>query len=125
MLVQSREIDRLRGELAAREAELAERDRQLADRSIAISKAGSIAEASLRLSGVFQDAQRAADLYLANVRAMQGQASAGQTDVTGASSGRAADDRTTDAERDGHEAPDGELVSDDGPTAPDAYVPKH
>lgn len=41
---------------------------QLEERSIAIEEAGSIAEAALRLNGVFKAAQDAADDYLANVR---------------------------------------------------------
>lgn len=40
---------------------------QLEDKQIAIRSAGSIAEASLKLSGIFDAAQKAADLYLQNV----------------------------------------------------------
>lgn len=61
MLAQSEEIDRLR-------AEVAEKDRLLRERQIAIAESGSIAEASLRLTKVFEEAQKAADLYLYNVR---------------------------------------------------------
>ena len=38
--------------------------RQLDDRNLQLASLGSIAEASLQLSGVFQAAQEAADLYL-------------------------------------------------------------
>ncbi len=41
---------------------------QLANRRITIEESGSIAEASLKLNGVFEAAQAAADEYLANVR---------------------------------------------------------
>lgn len=41
----------------------------LSDRKIAISKAGSIAEAALALNDIFAQAQAAADIYLASVRA--------------------------------------------------------
>ncbi len=41
---------------------------QLEERSIAIEEAGSIAEAALRLNGVFKAAQDAVDDYLASVR---------------------------------------------------------
>ena len=41
----------------------------LSDRTIAISKAGSIAEAALALNDIFAQAQAAADVYLASVRA--------------------------------------------------------
>lgn len=67
MLAQSEEIDRLRKELA-------EKDRLLQDRQIAIAESGSIAEASLKLTKVFEEAQEAADLYLDNVRRTAGTA---------------------------------------------------
>lgn len=40
---------------------------QLESRRLKIEDCGSIADAALRLSGVFEDAQRAADLYRENV----------------------------------------------------------
>lgn len=40
----------------------------LSDRQIALTEAGSIAEAALRINGVFEAAQAAADQYLENVR---------------------------------------------------------
>ncbi|MGN0055506.1 MAG: hypothetical protein ACI360_03640 [Atopobiaceae bacterium] len=55
-----RENERLR-------AQLAEANRQLEDRRIAIQESGSLAEAALRLSGIFTDAQRAIELYGYNV----------------------------------------------------------
>ncbi len=61
MLSQSNEIERLRSELEAAEE-------KLMDREIAISSSGSIAEASLKLNKIFEDAQEAADLYLENVK---------------------------------------------------------
>ena len=65
MLAQSREIDSLREQLAEAKAELE-------DRRITIEKAGSLAEASLQLTGIFEEAQKAADLYLDNVKRMAG-----------------------------------------------------
>lgn len=44
---------------------------QLEERRIAISKAGSIAEAAIALSGVIEAAQDAADQYLLEIRAKQ------------------------------------------------------
>mgnify|MGYP002520139320 CR=1 FL=1 len=41
---------------------------QLADRTIKIDKAGSIAEASLQLSGIFTAAQDSCQYYLDNIR---------------------------------------------------------
>ena len=52
----------------ALEAELEEVKKQLEDRDILISESGSIAEAALKLSGIFEDAQKAADMYLSNIR---------------------------------------------------------
>ena len=61
LVEQSKKIDQL-------QAQLDEANRKLADRQIEIDKAGSIAEASLRLSGVFQAAEEAAEQYLENIR---------------------------------------------------------
>lgn len=61
MLAQSREIDRLKAALAEAEA-------KLEDRNLAIEQTGSIAEAALAVTGIFNEAQRAADIYLANIR---------------------------------------------------------
>lgn len=41
---------------------------QLAQKELTIQEAGSIAEAAMRLSKVFEAAQEAADIYLLNVR---------------------------------------------------------
>lgn len=43
-----------------------EQKRQLQDRQIAVEQAGSIAEAALKLNGVFEAAQSAAQQYLEN-----------------------------------------------------------
>lgn len=43
---------------------------QLNEKNIALEKSGSIAEASLELSGIFNAAQQAADVYLENIRKM-------------------------------------------------------
>lgn len=61
LLMQAKELERVQEELTqARKA--------LEDRRIAIADAGSIAEAALSMSGVMEAAQRAADLYLENVK---------------------------------------------------------
>lgn len=62
LLNQSREMEAL-------QAKLQEAQTQLESRSIAVNSAGSIAEASLQLNGVFEAAQKAADQYLENVLA--------------------------------------------------------
>ena len=61
MLAQSREIDTLRAKV--RELEV-----KLADREIRIQESGSIAEAALKINGIFEAAQAAADQYIENVR---------------------------------------------------------
>lgn len=43
-------------------------DAQLQDKNLKIQNAGSIAEASLQLNGIFQAAQNAADQYLLNLK---------------------------------------------------------
>ena len=60
MLAQSREIDRLKGELAAA-------NEKLADKEIRIDRTGSIAEASLAVTNIFEEAQKAAETYLDNL----------------------------------------------------------
>lgn len=54
-----RENDRLKKELASAK-------QQLEDRRIALADSESLADAALRLSGIFEDAQRAIDLYRSN-----------------------------------------------------------
>lgn len=61
LVAQGRELERTRTELAEARA-------QLAQREIAVAECGSIAEAALKLNGVFEAAQAAADQYLQNVR---------------------------------------------------------
>ena len=61
MLAQSKEIDSLR-------AQLEETNAKLKSKKIAIKESGSIAEASLKLTKVFEEAQKAADLYVENVK---------------------------------------------------------
>lgn len=63
LLEQSREVQSLR-------AQLAEAQNALQDRTIAIDKAGSIAEASLQLNGVFQAAQAACQQYMDNISSL-------------------------------------------------------
>lgn len=95
LLVQAKEADRLAGLLAETEEQLHQledtyerlRDRldkkdlqirslretleaERHKREIELEEAGSIAEAALRLNGVFEAAQKAADQYLESVRAM-------------------------------------------------------
>ena len=61
LIAQEKENERLRSQVEQLE-------KRLADRAIDLEQAGSIAEAALRLNGVFQAAQAAADQYLENIR---------------------------------------------------------
>lgn len=65
MLAQSREIDSLRKQVDDLEA-------KLDDKKIVIENAGSIAQASLQLTKVFEEAQKAANLYMYNIRRKSG-----------------------------------------------------
>lgn len=60
LVEQSNEIDALKLRIQQLEA-------QLAERKLIMEQAGSIAEASLALTNVFAEAQKAADIYLENV----------------------------------------------------------
>lgn len=62
MLIElSKENERLR-------TELVKTQQQLADRIVLLEEAGSIAEASLRLNGIFEAAQNACEQYIENIR---------------------------------------------------------
>ena len=61
LISQQKQIEDLTAALESAEA-------ALADRRIRLEQAGSIAEAALRLNGVFEAAQRAADEYVAEVK---------------------------------------------------------
>lgn len=65
LLIRTEEAEKLR-------AELEEAKAKLASREIQIEESGSIAEASLKLSGIFEAAQKAADQYLDNIRRVTG-----------------------------------------------------
>lgn len=61
LISQSQELSQLRTQLETAEA-------QLIKREIAIDKAGSLAEASLMLNGVFEAAEAAGQQYIENIR---------------------------------------------------------
>jgi hypothetical protein len=66
MLEQQREIDRLKDQLSAAEDKLAQRE-------ICIQESGTMAEAALKLNQVFQQADAAAQQYLASVQNLEKQ----------------------------------------------------
>lgn len=61
LVEQSKEVERLNGLLE-------EANEKLNSRKLDIENAGSIADAALQISGIFETAQKAADQYLDNVR---------------------------------------------------------
>ena len=65
LLTQQEELERLREELAQTRA-------ALEDRNLRKQEAGSIAEAALAVTAIFEQAQKAADLYLENIRLAAG-----------------------------------------------------
>lgn len=71
LLSQTNRIEELEEKLKEATAKAQEATEQIQDRQIKIDQAGSIAEASLQLSGIFQDAQVAANLYLENIKKME------------------------------------------------------
>lgn len=54
------------------EAEIEKLQKALDDKILKIASAGSIAEAALKLSGIFEAAQAAADQYLASLEVRMG-----------------------------------------------------
>lgn len=60
LLAQSKEIDRLKQELI-------ETQQKLKNKQIIIQEAGSLADAALKLTKIFEEAQKAADIYLKNI----------------------------------------------------------
>ena len=65
MVAKGEEIDKLNARVAELETELAER-------RVAMDRVGSLAEASLALTKIFQEADEAAAIYLDNVRRRNG-----------------------------------------------------
>ena len=70
LLSQQQELDVLHGHLEELREQLCETQAQLETRRLAAEEAGSIAQAALQLSGIFENAQQAADHYLENVESM-------------------------------------------------------
>ena len=60
LLAQSKEIDRIKQELI-------ETQQKLENKQIIIQEAGSLADAALKLTKIFEEAQKAADIYLKNI----------------------------------------------------------
>lgn len=61
LLAQTKENEQLKEQIT-------QLQKQLHERQIMIDQSGSIAEAALKLNGIFEAAQNAADQYLENIR---------------------------------------------------------
>lgn len=72
MLKQGEEIDSLRARVKELEAEVAEKQAEMERHEFEIKKFGSIAEASLQVTNIFQEAEKAAKIYLENLRRRYG-----------------------------------------------------
>ena len=75
LIQQMKRNDSLEAELAelktSYEEKISEYEALLERKNIAIEESGSIAEASLKLSGIFEAAQQAADVYLENIKMIE------------------------------------------------------
>ena len=70
LLAQSKEIESLKLQLEEKKTMIETMSQKLEDKTIELQEAGSIAEASFRLNGVFEAAQNAAQQYLDNIQAL-------------------------------------------------------
>lgn len=66
LILQTRRVEEL-------EADINELNDKLQARELSVKNAGSIAEASLKISSVFEDADSAAQIYLENVKKLSGE----------------------------------------------------
>ena len=71
LVEQGRILEETRKELKKARQEIESLEAEKAEHHMMLKEAGSIAEASLRLSGIFEAAQKAADLYLDEVKALK------------------------------------------------------
>lgn len=70
LLAQSKEIESLKLLVEEKDRMIDTMSKKLKDRTIELQEAGSIAEASFKLNGVFEAAQNAAQQYLENIQAL-------------------------------------------------------
>ena len=91
LVSQSKEIDRLKKELK-------ETRKKLEDRELKIAESGSLAEASLQIFDVVNSVQKAADLYLENLKLRE---EGGVPEAEEQTAGEDPEDETGEEERDG------------------------
>ena len=95
LLDQAQEIEQLNGKINKLEE-------KLQARTIMLEESGSIAEASIAITNVLQEAQKAADIYLGNIKRMTDEASEGIEDKIKAQKEEAekyASDQKSEADR--------------------------
>ena len=68
LIEQGRLVDAQAEEINKLKAQIEELNQKLEDRTVSLEKAGSIAEASLRIAKVFMAAEDAAKIYLENLK---------------------------------------------------------
>lgn len=73
LIIQTRKVEAL-------EAKLADTEQKLQNKLLAIEESGSLAEAVLRLNGVFEAAENAARQYLENIQNRAGATDGGEQD---------------------------------------------
>lgn len=80
-------IEKLKSRLDEKDARISELKAEMEafrlNRKIQIEEAGSLAEAALRLNGIFEAAQKAADQYLYNLRQRSGEPAEGALEPEG------------------------------------------
>lgn len=62
-LAQSEDLEKIKQELELTKKQLEEANKKLEDKKLKSETVGSLAEEALALSGIFEDAQKAVDLY--------------------------------------------------------------
>ena len=72
MLKQGEEIDNLRARITELENEVAAKEAELQRHDFEIQEFGSIAEASLQVTNIFEEAEKAAKIYIENLRRRYG-----------------------------------------------------
>ena len=72
MLKQGEEIDNLCARITELENEVAAKEAELQKHDFEIQKIGSIAEASLQVTNIFEEAEKAAKIYIENLRRRYG-----------------------------------------------------
>lgn len=74
LIAQSRTLSKVEEELDETRTKLEEAQAELEKKNIAVRSSGTLAEAALKVSGIFEDADRAAALYIENAKAKEKEA---------------------------------------------------